>query len=342
MACCASGRRPASDDRIGPGGRQPAMTRLDARRRFDPQMAAALADSQKLYAGLPPAAPDDVAAQRAAYDHERAFWNAIKPLLAAVETLSIPGPGGAISCRLYRPSKAPLLPALVYFHGGGWVLGNLDTHDRIMRLLADKSGALVLGVDYRLAPEHKFPAAHDDALAALRHAARQGRAWGIDGARLAVGGDSAGANLALAACLGLAPAERAAVRLQLLYYGAFGLGDSASMRAYGNELYGLTRADMIRYRRHLTRTPADYEDPRLDNLSADLSGLPPALIAAAELDPLLDDSRALAELMSEAGVDNRFTIYPGVLHGFLHYSRVLDAAMRALDESATALKRAFA
>ena len=318
------------------------MIKLDVRRRFDPQMAIALAESQKLYAAGPPAAPDDVAAQRAAYSRERAFWNAIKPPLAAIEPLSVPGPGGAIACRLYRPSQARLLPALVYFHGGGWVLGDLDTHDRIMRLLAQKSGALVLGVDYRLAPEHKFPAAHDDALAAFRHAARRGREWGIDVARLAVGGDSAGANLALASCLSLGPAERAAVKLQLLYYGAFGLSDSASMRAYGNELDGLTRADMARYRGQLTRSPADLEDPRLDNLSADLRGLPPAFIAAAGLDPLLDDSRALSELMSEVGVANTLTIYPGVLHGFMHYSRVLDVAMRALEESAAALKQALA
>ena len=127
-----------------------------------------------------PVAPDDLDGQRASYNHERAFWNAIKPALAAVEPLEIPGPGGAIPCRLYRPSNARPLPALVYFHGGGWILGNLDTHDRIMRLLAEKSGAAVLGVDYRLAPEHKFPAAYDDALAAVEHLRRDGAALGID------------------------------------------------------------------------------------------------------------------------------------------------------------------
>jgi len=233
------------------------MIKLDVRRRIDPQMALAVAESKRLYADLPGAESEDVASQRALYAHERAYWNAVKPPLAKVEALNIPGPGGAIACRAYRPSEGGLLPALVYFHGGGWILGNLDTHDRIMRLLAVKSGTLVLGVDYRLAPEHKFPAAHDDALAATRHVLAQGRGLGIDATRVAVGGDSAGANLSLATCLGLAPAERAAIRLQLLYYGAFGLSDSASMRAYGNEMDGLTRADMLRYRRHLTRTPAD-------------------------------------------------------------------------------------
>jgi acetyl esterase len=317
-------------------------SRSDPLQRLDPQMALVMAESQRHQAGIAPAVPEDVAARRAAYAHERAFWNAVKPPLAGVEALSLPGAAGAIACRLYRPILAPSLPALLYFHGGGWIMGSLDTHDRIMRLLAEKSGALVLGVEYRLAPEHKFPAAHDDALTALRHAIRHGRDWGIDPARLAVGGDSAGANLALASVLDLDAAERALVRLQLLFYGAFGLTDSASIRACKSRAYGLTGADMDRFRAHLMRSPADLADPRLDNLSADLRGLPPAFIAAAELDPLLDDSRALASLIGDAGVAHRLVVYPGVPHGFLHYSRMLDAAMRALGESATALKQAFA
>jgi acetyl esterase len=313
-----------------------------ALRRLDPQMAQVQAESWRLYAALPPAATEDVVAQRAAYAHERAFWNAMRPPLPAIEALSLPGPGGPIACRLYRPSLARPLPALLYYHGGGWVVGSLDTHDRIMRLLALKSGALVLGVDYRLAPEHKFPAPQEDALIALRHVLHHGEAWGIDIARLAVGGDSAGANLAIAACLGLDARERLAVRLQLLYYGAFGLTDSPSLRACADASYGLTGADMARYRRHLMRSPADLSDPRLNNLAADLRGLPPAFIAAAELDCLLDDSHALAQALGKVGVAHSLRVYPGVLHGFLHYSRMLDAAMQALDESAAALTRAFA
>ena len=317
-------------------------SRPDPRQSFDPQMVLVQAESQRLQAGRAPPGPEDIVAQRAAYAHERAFWNTVKPDLASVDEVSLAGPAGPIVCRLYRPVLAPLLPALLYFHGGGWVVGSLDTHDRIMRLMAEKSGAIVMGVDYRLAPEHKFPAPHDDALAALRHAIRHGRDWGIDQVRLAVGGDSAGANLALAACLGLNGAERAPVRIQLLYDGTFGLRDSASLRACNDVVYGLSGADMDRFRRHLIRSPADLADPRLDNLAADLSGLPPAFIAAAELDCLLDDSRAMAQRMSAAGVPNELTVYRGVLHGFLHYSRMLEPAMRALDEGATALKQAFA
>ncbi len=321
------------------------MIKVDVRPRLDPEMAAAVAESRRLYgeiaAARGPIAPDDLAGQRAAYGHERAFWNALKPALAGVEELRLPGPGGEIACRLYRPSLERPLPALVYFHGGGWVLGNLDTHDRIMRLLAEKSGAVVLGVDYRLAPEHKFPAAYDDGLAVLRHLARQGPALGIDSSRLAVGGDSAGANLSTATCLSLAAGERAAVKLQLLYYGAYGLADSASMRAYGNDMDGLTKADMERFRAYLIREPADLADIRHDCLAGDLRLLPPAFIAACDLDPLLDDSRALADLMTAAGVANQLVIYEGVLHGFLHYSRMVGKAMQALDAGVLALKQAF-
>jgi acetyl esterase len=322
------------------------MIKVDVTRRLDPEMAAALDQSRRLHRELvlrqggAPAA-NDLAVLRAAYNHERAYWNEIKPALAAVEAVEIPGPGGTVSCRLYRPSMGQALPALLYLHGGGWILGSLDTHDRIMRLLAQKSGAAVLGVDYRLAPEHKFPAAYDDALAALRHLLREGAALGIDPARLAVGGDSAGANLALASCLQLDPAQRAAVRLQLLYYGIYGLSDSASRRAFGDETDGLTKAGLDHFRDCLLRSPADAADMRYDCLSADLRGLPPAFVAASALDPLLDDSRALAELLAAAGVACELVVYDGVLHGFLHLSRMVAKAMQALDAGAEALRRVF-
>ena len=177
------------------------MIKVDITSRLDPEMAAALNQTRRLYMDLTaarggPLAPGDLAGQRAAYDHERAFWNEIKPALPAVEAVKIPQPGGALNCRLYRPSTERPLPALVYLHGGGWILGGLDTHDRIMRLLAEKSGAVVLGVDYRLAPEHKFPAAVEDAIAATAFVAAEAAVLGIDARRLVVGGDSAGATLA--------------------------------------------------------------------------------------------------------------------------------------------------
>jgi acetyl esterase len=321
------------------------MIEIDVRSHLDGEMAAAVATSRRLHEEIEAErgviAPDDLAGCRAAYEHERAFWNSLKPELLAVEEASVPAKGGAVPCRLFRPSPARPGPALLYLHGGGWIMGSLDTHDRIMRLLAQKSGAVVVGAAYRLAPEHKFPAAHEDTLAVLRYMIREGSAWGIDGARLAVGGDSAGANLALASCLCLDAQERRSVRLQLLYYGTYGLRDSASMRSLASGLDGVSPADMRRYRAYLVRTPADLSDMRLDCLSADLHGLPPAFMGVGGLDPLLDDSRALAALMTEAGVANELVVYPGVLHGFLHYSRMVATSMQALDAGAAALVRSF-
>lgn len=322
------------------------MTKVDVTRHLDPEMAAAIAESARLRAELAtrygPAAPDDLAAQREFFSRERAFWNALKPALQAVDSLVVAGPDGPVPCRVYWPSERRPLPALVYFHGGGWVVGNLDTHDRIMRLLAEKSGAAVLGVDYRLAPEHKFPACYDDALAVLRHLRREGETLGIDVRRLALGGDSAGANIALATCLQLDAAERSVIRLQLLYYGNYGLRDLASLRAFGSKLDGLTREHIARSYACFLRSPSDLEDIRHDCLAADLVGLPPAFIAAAALDPFLDDSRALAQLLDEAGVGQELIVYDGVLHGFLHLSRMVTKAMQALDQGAAALRRAFA
>jgi acetyl esterase len=309
---------------------------MDIKDRLDSEMLAALAESQRLYAGeildwrnLP--------AFRAAYERERRFWNREGPSLPEVRDLSIPGPHGPISLRLYRPSRNDLLPALLYLHGGGFVLGNLDTHDRIMRILAARSGAAVLGVDYRLAPEHKFPVQLDEIAATLEWLAGHGAELGIDAKRLALGGDSAGAHLSLGtaiAFLGKSPR----IKALLLYYGNFGLTDSMSMRLCANDLDGVKPSDLAFYRDCYLRSPSDHEDPRLDCLSADLAGLPPVYLLALELDTLRDDSLTLAALLGRAGVPCRLTRHDGVLHGYLHYNRVIPKAMQALEEGAAALR----
>jgi acetyl esterase len=309
---------------------------MDIKDRLDREMLSALAESQRLYAGeildwrnLP--------AFRAAYERERRFWNREGPSLPEVRNLSIPGPHGPISLRLYRPSRNDLLPALLYLHGGGFVLGNLDTHDRIMRILAARSGAAVLGVDYRLAPEHKFPVQLDEIAATLEWLAGHGAELGIDAKRLALGGDSAGAHLSLGtaiAFMGKSPR----IKALLLYYGNFGLIDSMSMRLCANDLDGVKPSDLAFYRDCYLRSPSDHEDPRLDCLSADLAGLPPAYLLALELDTLRDDSLTLAALLGRAGVPCRLTRHDGVLHGYLHYNRVIPKAMQALEEGAAALR----
>ncbi|MDJ0610694.1 MAG: alpha/beta hydrolase fold domain-containing protein [Kiloniellales bacterium] len=309
------------------------MARIDLAARLDPQMAAALGKSQDLAPGLT-AIPDlPIPELRRLYAEERRFWNADRPEVARVFEDKLPGPAGDIPIRIYHPSERTDLPALIFLHGGGWIMGSLDTHDKIMRVLALESGFAVVGVDYSLAPEHRFPTALDETLAVVGACATLGGDWGLDPARLAVGGDSAGANLSLAAlfeCRDRGPTLSAG----LLYYGAYGLQDSASRRLYGGPEDGLSTRDLDYYRDCLVRSPADRADPRIDLLTRDPAGLPPLFIGAAALDPLLDDSRALAELAAAAGVPHDLTVYPGVLHGFLHLSRMVDLARSALEDGA--------
>lgn len=307
----------------------------DIRHRLDPEMRAALAESQRLYGGE---VLDwkDLAIMREAYGRERRFWNREGPALAEVRDFAVPGPYGSIPLRLLRPATGKLLPALVFLHGGGYVLGNLDTHDRLMRLLAARSGIAVLGIDYRLAPEHKFPTQLDEIAAVLEWLARDGRSVGIDATRLALGGDSAGAHLSLGTAIGF-KGKSSSIKALLLYYGSYGLTDSMSMRLCANDLDGVKPSDLAFYRDAYMRGARDHEDPRLNCLSADLSGLPPTYILALELDTLRDDSLALAELLGRAGVPCRLTRHDGVLHGYLHYNRVIPKAMQAIEEGAAAL-----
>lgn len=312
------------------------MTSRNIDSRLDPAMRAALAETARLQGGRK-TDWSDLPAMRKGYEAERGHWNAGGPELAVVRDLAIAGPHGEIPLRLYRPTDARSLPVLVYLHGGGYVLGSIETHDRVMRLLALKSGAAVLGVDYRLAPERRFPAQLEETAAVLDWLAAEGAAQGLDPKRFALGGDSAGAHLAL----GITLMRRNSVRQPkalLLYYGAFGLADSGSMRLFGNNAAGLTRADMAFFYASYFGDGPPIEDSRLDCLSADLAGLPPAFILAVELDPLRDDSLTLAALLEDAGVPHRLRRYDGVLHGFIHYSRTVSLAMRALDEGAAALQ----
>jgi acetyl esterase len=309
----------------------------DIEARLDPEMRAALAENATAVAGWE-AELQDLPAARLAYARGRNHWNADRPEVARVRNALVPGPHGPIPVRIYRPlpGNAPL-PVLVFVHGGGYVLGSNDTHDRVMRLLALKSGAAVLGVDYRLAPEHRFPAQLEETAAVLDWLEAQAASVELDRGRVALGGDSAGAHISLGVALqrkGRAPALKALI----LYYGAFGLADSESRRRFGVAESGLSRKDLAFYEASYLGGPVPLGDPRYDCLAGDLSGLPPAYILACELDPLLDDSLALAKGLAAAGVPCRLARYDGVLHGFIHYSRAIPKAMRALDEGAAALK----
>lgn len=271
-----------------------------------------------------------------------AFWNADRPVLWTVYNEVIAGPGGPVRVRLYDPGVALPAPCLVYLHGGGWVIGSLDTHDGLCRQIAQESGMLVLSVDYRLAPEHPFPAGLEDCIAAFRFARDQGADWGIDGARLAIGGDSAGANLALAACLSLRNLREALPACAVLAYGAYTPEtDSPSHAAYGDGSYVLSTEDCVWFWNHYLGD-ADRRDPLATPLHADLNGLPPLLVTAAELDPIADDSRRLVERLREAGQPHRFVLWPGVTHACLHMTRMLDAAHRHIADIAAYLREHLA
>jgi acetyl esterase len=314
------------------------MPKVDIRLRLSPETLHVLEISRQQYAGFQASTAEPLVAMREGYNHERAYWNSFRVELPSVRDLALDTVHGAVPLRLYQPDTTTPLPVLLYAHGGGYMLGNLDTHDRICRLLARLSGWAVLAIDYTLAPEKKFPVQPDQVFAVLRHVAAHGHDWGLDTSRIALGGDSAGAHLSLGAALDARAAGGPVVCGQLLYYGGFGLKDSASRRLYGwADLDGLGDEDTALYRDAYTATPADLNHVRNNLLKADMAGLPPTFIGAVAYDPLRDDSLVLAEFLRERGVPHRLETYEGVLHGFLHYSAVEPRAMRALEDGAAFL-----
>jgi len=256
--------------------------------------------------------------------------------LARVENLFSPGPAGDIPLRLYATDHVGLRPALVYFHGGGFVFGNLDTHDAVCRAIAKASGAVVVAVDYRLAPEHKFPAAVDDSYAATKWVAANAERLGIDAHRIAVGGDSAGGNLATVIALRCRDAGGPALAAQVLIYPVTDVStfETGSHRELA-EGYFLTRAAMEWFTGHYLASADHKRHPEVSPLLApNLSGLPPALIITAEFDPLRDEGEAYARRIQQAGVPVTVTRYPGMIHGFVSMRGVLSGGRQAIQEAA--------
>ncbi|MBX3607723.1 MAG: alpha/beta hydrolase [Piscinibacter sp.] len=295
--------------------------------------------------GIPPVHVLSPADARSAYRDRRFFTQPDAPAVAEVRDLQAPGPQGPVPLRLYRPAGAAAgqrLPGLLYLHGGGWVIGDLDTHDTLCRELANGSGAAVVAVDYRLAPEHAFPAAVDDTLAALRWVHAQAEALGLDAARLAVGGDSAGGNLAAVAAIAARDAGGPALALQLLIYPATDQRHGAASHAALGEGYLLTRDSMLYYRRHYLPDPAQYLDWRASPLlQADLAGLPPALVLTAGFDPLRDEGLAYAQRLTEAGTRSTQLCFERQIHGFITMGRVIGEANDAVRLCAAALRAAL-
>lgn len=260
------------------------------------------------------------------------------PEMHAVRDVSIPVDGGAIAARLYLPVAEPG-GLCVYFHGGGWTLGDLDGFDALMRTLAERSGAAMLSVDYRLAPEFPFPVPVDDAIAAIRYAAANRAALGGGGGRLAVGGDSAGGNLATVAALALG--GEVEIALQLLIYPAVDTdGTRPGFATYGAD-YMLKASDIAWFFGHYA-PGVDPADPRLAPLrTLDLTGAPPAWIGVAEYDVLTEEGLEYAGKLEAAGVPVRLDRYEGVMHGFARQYGIVDVAEAAIGDAASSLKAAL-
>lgn len=256
-----------------------------------------------------------------------------------VEDLRIPGPGGPIPIRVYAPAGPGPFPALVYFHGGGWVLCDLDTHDNICRLICRAAGAAVVAVDYRLAPEHRFPAAVDDCYAATLWTAANAERLGIDPDRIATGGDSAGGNLAAVISLRCRDEGGPALALQVLVYPVTNLAsfDTPSYQEFA-EGYHLSRAEMEWFRDSYLAGPADAHHPHASPLLApDLRALPPAVVITAECDPLRDEGEAYARRLAGAGVAVTCTRYSGMIHPFFSLIGVLSQGRQAVEQVAAAV-----
>jgi acetyl esterase len=264
------------------------------------------------------------------------------PEVVSVVNHSVPVAGGTITTRVYSPAPANALPALVFYHGGGWVIGDLYTHDAICRTLANAAGCVVASVDYRLAPEFKYPVAAEDSYAGLQWVVARAREIGVDPRRIAVGGDSAGGNLAAAVALMARDRRGPAIGLQVLIYPVTDHGfDTPSYRENADG-YLLTREAMRWFWNHYLAREDDGGQLFASPLRADLRGLPPALVITAEYDPLRDEGEAFAAKLSQAGVTVTLTRYPGQVHGFFRLTPILDGARAAVDEVAGALRKTFA
>jgi acetyl esterase len=267
------------------------------------------------------------------------------PQIGSVRDLVAETAAGTIPLRLYRPagvSDATPLPAYLYFHGGGWVIGDLETHDVLCRQLTAASGASVISVDYRLAPEHKFPAAADDAWAATRWVVAHGGELGLDAGRLAVGGDSAGGNLAAVVALMARDAGGPAIRQQVLIYPVTDVMRETRSYADFAEGYMLTRDSMRWFIAHYLRSKDDARDWRVSPLRApSLAGLPPALIVTAGFDPLRDEGEMYAGRLRDAGVMVDYVCYGGMVHGFAGMGKLIDTAQRAVSLIGDALRQAL-
>jgi len=310
----------------------------DAWRPLDPQLRLVLRLIYGGLKGLPPPTQLSPAELRRINSGLSFYFNAGAPALPHIEERTIGVPSGRARIRLYDPGIPAPAPTVLLLHGGGWVMGSLDTYDGFARQIAHRSGLRCLSVEYALVPEHPFPAPLDDCIAAVRWAVTNGSELGIDPQRIAVVGDSSGATLALAVCLALrgTPVLRGAA----LLYGGYSLDfDTASQRAYGSGAYFLGTAEMERYWKDYLPDQAARQNPLAVPMLAYLAGLPPLYVAACEFDPLLNDSQRLFERAKTVGVDCEFRLWKGMAHAAVSLMGWIDAMSPEVDRIGEFLRR---
>jgi acetyl esterase len=308
---------------------------------LDPDAAAVFKAFQE--AGRPPYDSVSPAEARELYLKGRLVTNPEPPELKSMQPLSIPSPTGSIPARIYTPMKLRqadgLAPCLMFFHGGGWVIGDLDSHDVVCRKLADEGQLIVISVDYRRAPEHKFPAAADDAIAAVKWIAGHAKQLGIDASRLIVGGDSAGGNLAAVVAISARDGNGPAIAGQLLIYPATDFAMTHPSHREPETSLLLTHSVIRWFRDQYLSGPADIDDWRASPARAStLSRLPPAYVLTAGADPLRDEGDEYARRLKEAGVPVTYRTFPGQFHGFFTMGKLLQQANLAAAEIGVWLK----
>jgi acetyl esterase len=326
---------------------EPVLSRLSGAPRYSDRGVALDLQTQVMLAVTSVArrSPAKQTPQRARAEmrwQTRLVAGPLRPVHEVVDG-ALPGPAGPLPYRLYRPGPGGAsMPVLVFFHGGGFVQGDLETHDAACRELAMEAGCAVISVDYRLAPEHPYPAAREDAVAAYRWVRAHAGELGVDARRIAVGGDSAGGNLATLVCLEARRAGDPPPVFQLLVYPATDLTRSCPSHQTFAEGYLLDAATMDWFLKHYLTSPEDATDPRCSPLfEGELGGLPPAMVVTAGFDPLRDEGEAYAHELRKAGTQVELVCEEGLIHGFLNMGAIIRPAQAAVRRVAQSLRRAL-
>lgn len=306
---------------------------------IDPQMKPALDRMKERMASRAPMTSVSISEMRVRARSDFAALNVDRQDLSLVKSATVKGAFGPREARIYDAMGARAnAPGLIYCHGGGWIVGDLDSEDAKLRRLASESGVRIISIDYVLAPEHKFPKPLEDCIAVAQSIRDDAEYFGVDPTRLAIGGASAGANLALSTAIALREKNASWLRYLLLFYGVFDMASQAPSRTLFNEGFGMTSDAMELFYSLYLNEKAEQTDPRASPLRADLSGLPPAFINAAGLDVLRDDSRELAQAMKDRGIEVSYDEPKGVIHGFTLLAHEVEAARNTIANAAHALR----